>query len=105
MPRSKPPCANEYVAGSYQLSSVPKIRSDTIASALTFYGPIPTSETSFSWLAGLEFIHEPGKLPIEKVDESGGNVTQETKGLWNERPIFKKMDDAVEIVNWMRGAL
>ncbi len=28
---------------------------------------------------------------------------KETKGAWCEHPVFKEMDDAVEIVNWMRG--
>lgn len=28
---------------------------------------------------------------------------KETKGAWREHPVFKEMDDAVEIVNWMRG--
>jgi hypothetical protein len=27
----------------------------------------------------------------------------ETRGAWREHPAFKDMDDAVEIVNWMRG--
>ncbi|CAD6493745.1 MAG: hypothetical protein EMLJLAPB_00613 [Candidatus Argoarchaeum ethanivorans] len=28
---------------------------------------------------------------------------KETKGVWSEHPVFKEMDDAIEIVNWMRG--
>ncbi|VVB90966.1 Uncharacterised protein [uncultured archaeon] len=28
---------------------------------------------------------------------------KETKGAWRRHPIFKDMDDAVEIANWMRG--
>jgi hypothetical protein len=28
---------------------------------------------------------------------------KETKGAWDKHPLFKEMDDAVEIVNWMRG--
>jgi len=27
----------------------------------------------------------------------------ETRGAWSEHPVFKEMDDAVEIVNWIRG--
>ena len=51
----------------------------------------------------VEISYEHGKLLIEKVDESWENVMKETKGAWSEHPIFKEMDDAVEIVNWMRG--
>ena len=28
---------------------------------------------------------------------------KETKGAWDKHPLFKEMDDAVEIVNWMCG--
>ena len=51
----------------------------------------------------MEISYEHGKLLIEKVDESWENVMQATKGSWSKHPIFKEMDDAVEIVNWMRG--
>ncbi|MEA1997968.1 MAG: AbrB/MazE/SpoVT family DNA-binding domain-containing protein [Euryarchaeota archaeon] len=51
----------------------------------------------------VEISYEHDKLLIEKVDESWENVMQETKGAWRKHPIFKEMDDAVEIVNWMRG--
>ncbi|KAF5416313.1 MAG: hypothetical protein C5S48_03335 [Candidatus Methanogaster sp.] len=51
----------------------------------------------------VEISYEHDKLLVEKVDESWENVMQETKGAWRKHPIFKEMDDAVEIVNWMRG--
>ena len=51
----------------------------------------------------VEISCEHGKLLIEKVDESWENVMKETKGTWSKHPIFREMDDAVEIVNWMRG--
>lgn len=38
-----------------------------------------------------------------KIDENWKKVMKETKGAWCEHPVFKEMDDAVEIVNWMRG--
>ncbi len=40
---------------------------------------------------------------MKKSDENRENVMKEIKGAWRKHPIFKDMDDAVEIVNWMRG--
>jgi AbrB family looped-hinge helix DNA binding protein len=51
----------------------------------------------------LEISYEHGKILVEKIDENWENVMKETKGAWRKHPIFKDMDDAVEIVNWMRG--
>ncbi|VVB90962.1 Antidote-toxin recognition MazE, bacterial antitoxin [uncultured archaeon] len=51
----------------------------------------------------LEISYEHGKILIEKIDENWENVMKETKGAWRKHPIFKDMDDAVEIVNRMRG--
>ncbi len=51
----------------------------------------------------LEISYEHGKIHMEKIDENWENVMKETKGAWCKHPIFKDMDDAVEIVNWMRG--
>ena len=51
----------------------------------------------------LEISYEHGKIQVEKVDESWDKVMKETKGAWDKHPQFKEMDDAVEIVNWMRG--
>jgi len=51
----------------------------------------------------VEISYERGKLLIEKIDESWEKVMKETKGAWSEHPVFKEMDDAIEIVNWMRG--
>ena len=41
----------------------------------------------------------------EKVDENWEKVMRETRGAWRKHQVFKDMDDAVEIVNWMRGKL
>jgi len=38
-----------------------------------------------------------------KKSDFFNKVMKETKGAWREHPVFKEMDDAVEIVNWMRG--
>lgn len=37
------------------------------------------------------------------IEENWFEFMKETKGSWRKHPIFKEMDDAVEIVNWMRG--
>ncbi len=36
-------------------------------------------------------------------DKTWKKVMKETKGTWRKHPVFIEMDDAVEIVNWMRG--
>ncbi len=51
----------------------------------------------------LEISYEHGKILVEKIDENWENVMKETKGAWRKHPVFKDMDDSVEIVNWMRG--
>lgn len=38
-----------------------------------------------------------------KMHETWKKVMKETKGAWCKHPVFKEIDDAVEIVNWMRG--
>ncbi len=43
------------------------------------------------------------EILVEKIDENWEKVMKETKGAWRKHPVFKDMDDAVEIVNWMRG--
>ena len=43
------------------------------------------------------------KLVIQKTEVSWKAVIKETRGAWREHPVFKDKDDAVEIVNWMRG--
>ncbi|MEA2045636.1 MAG: AbrB/MazE/SpoVT family DNA-binding domain-containing protein [Euryarchaeota archaeon] len=47
--------------------------------------------------------YEDGKLVIEKIVMSWEDVMKNTRGTWSKHPVFKEMDDAVEIVNWMRG--
>lgn len=51
----------------------------------------------------LEISYEHGKICVEKIDENWKKVMKETKGAWRKHPVFKDMDDAVEIVDWMRG--
>ncbi|MDO8726153.1 MAG: hypothetical protein Q7J35_08805, partial [Candidatus Methanoperedens sp.] len=38
-----------------------------------------------------------------KIDKNWDKVMKETRGAWCKHPVFKEMDDAVEIVKWMRG--
>jgi len=51
----------------------------------------------------LDISYNQGKIQVEKIDENWDKVMKETKGAWRKHPVFKEMDDAVEIVNWMRG--
>ncbi len=44
-----------------------------------------------------------GNIRVEKIDEDWENVMEATSGVWGKHPQFEDMDDAVEIVNWMRG--
>ncbi len=51
----------------------------------------------------LEISYKGGKIQVEKIDESWDKVMKETKGAWRNHPVFKEMEDAVKIVDWMRG--
>jgi AbrB family looped-hinge helix DNA binding protein len=51
----------------------------------------------------LEISYERGIIQVEKIDENWDKVMKETKGAWRKHPVFKKMEDAVKIVDWMRG--
>ena len=47
--------------------------------------------------------YENGKLVIEKIVMSWEEVMKDTRGSWSKHSVFKEIDDAVEIVDWMRG--
>ena len=49
--------------------------------------------------------YKDGMIRVEKIDEDWDSVMNTTKGVWCEHPQFKDMDDAVEIMDWMRGKL
>jgi len=51
----------------------------------------------------LDISYRRGKIQVEKIDENWEKVMKDTKGSWRKHPVFKEMDDAVEIVKWMRG--
>ena len=43
-----------------------------------------------------------GKIVVEKIGKRWGSVMEETRGAWKTHPIFKNMNDSVEIVDWLR---
>ena len=51
----------------------------------------------------LEISYKKGKVQVEKIDDNWDIVMKETKGAWRKHPVFKDMDNSVEIVDWMRG--
>jgi AbrB family looped-hinge helix DNA binding protein len=51
----------------------------------------------------LEISYKRGKVQVEKIDDNWDTVMKETKGAWRKHPVFKDMDNSVEIVDWMRG--
>jgi len=51
----------------------------------------------------LKISYKRGKVHVEKTDENWDRVMKETKGAWSKHPVFKDMDNSVEIVDWMRG--
>lgn len=51
----------------------------------------------------LDISFKSGKIQVEKIDENWDKVMKETKGTWRKHPVFKDMEDAVDIVKWMRG--
>ena len=51
----------------------------------------------------VDVSYKNGNIVVVKIDENWNNVMEATRGVWHENLRFKDMDDAVEIVNWMRG--
>lgn len=51
----------------------------------------------------MDISNKHGKIHVENIDENWDQVMKETRGAWHEHPVFKEMNDAVEIVNLMRG--
>jgi len=51
----------------------------------------------------LDITYKDGKIQVEKLDESWDDVMKETRGTWGDHPVFGDKEDAVDIVNWMRG--
>ena len=53
----------------------------------------------------VDVAYKDGMIRVEKIDEDWDSVMNTTKGVWCEHPQFKDMDDAVEIMDWMREKL
>jgi len=51
----------------------------------------------------VEVRYDEGRIIIEKVLESWKDVMAETAGAWSNHPVFGKMKNSVEVVNWLRG--
>ena len=51
----------------------------------------------------VDISYKQGKLTIKKIEIDWTSVMKETKGAWSDHIVFKKMEDAIEIVNWIRG--
>jgi len=51
----------------------------------------------------VEVRYDEGKIIIEKVLERWEDVMVETAGAWRNHPVFGKMKNSIEVVNWLRG--
>lgn len=45
---------------------------------------------------------EDGKVVVEKLEKNWDAIMNETRGAWRAHPVFKKMKDSLEIVDWLR---
>jgi len=46
--------------------------------------------------------YEDGKILLEKLEDNWGKVMAETEGSWAKHPVFGKMKNSFEIVDWLR---
>ena len=51
----------------------------------------------------VEVRYENKRIVIDKVDENWDRVMKETANAWSKHPFFGTMNNAVEVVNWLRG--
>ena len=51
----------------------------------------------------VEIRYEGGRIIIEKVLERWEDVMRETAGAWRDHPVFGRMKNSVEVVDWLRG--
>jgi len=47
--------------------------------------------------------YDEGRIIIEKVLTKWEDVMAETAGAWGNHPVFGKMKNSIEVVNWLRG--
>lgn len=51
----------------------------------------------------VEVRYQGGRIIIEKVLERWEDVMRETAGTWRGHPVFGRMKNSVEVVDWLRG--
>ena len=51
----------------------------------------------------VEVRYDESRIIIEKVRERWEDVMMETAGAWRDHPVFGKMKNSIEVVNWLRG--
>ena len=47
--------------------------------------------------------YEDGKILLEKLEDNWEKVMKETEGRWADHPMFGRMKNSVEIVQWLRS--
>jgi AbrB family looped-hinge helix DNA binding protein len=47
--------------------------------------------------------YEDGKILLEKLGDNWEKIMAETEGSWAKHPVFGKMKNSVEIVQWLRS--
>lgn len=50
----------------------------------------------------LDVRYEDGRILLEKLEDNWEKVMAETEGSWAKHPVFGKMKNSVEIVDWLR---
>jgi AbrB family looped-hinge helix DNA binding protein len=51
----------------------------------------------------LEVRYEDGRILLEKLEDKWEKVMAETQGILAKHPVFGKMKNSVEIVQWLRS--
>jgi len=51
----------------------------------------------------VEVRYDEGRIIIEKVLEGWEDVMMETAGAWRDHPVFGKMKNSIEVMDWLRG--
>lgn len=51
----------------------------------------------------VEVRYDEGKIIIEKMLEKWEDAMKATAGAWRNHPVFGRMKNSIEIVNWLRG--
>lgn len=51
----------------------------------------------------VEVRYEEGRIIIEKLVGGWEDVMMETAGVWRNHPVFGRMGNSIEVVDWLRG--